>query len=121
MAQTVSDLGLQPTKGAKGHDDRHFKESENRRKVQTLSQIESAQQLQSSLPPPSRSYTKSLELQEIGQIFDQETQRMWNIDVREPGLADGIGTLEILSYLHHELLRLRQCKILDRYWKGSGA
>ena len=120
MAQTVFDLGLQPTKRAKGQADRHLKRSENQRKVQTANQIESAQQLQSSLLPLPKSYTKPLGLQEIGKIFDQETQRMWDIDLRERGLADGTETREMLSQLHHELFRVNQCKILDRYWKRSG-
>ena len=45
---------------------------------------------------------------------------MWNIDLRERGWADGIQTRETLSQLHHELFRVNQCKILDRYWKRSG-
>ena len=45
---------------------------------------------------------------------------MWNIDLRERGWADGIETRETLSQLHHELFRVNQCKVLDRYWKKSG-
>lgn len=120
MSQSVLDLGLQPTKRAKGQAYRRLKKSENQRKVQTANQLDSAQQLQLFLPPPSSPHTKPLGLQEIGQIFDQETQRMWDIDLRQRGLADGIETRDKLSRLHHELFRVNQCKILDRYWRSSG-
>lgn len=120
MPQSVLDLGLEPTKRAKGQAYRRLKKSESQRKVQTANQLDSAQQLQLFLAPPSSQYTKPLGLQEIGQIFDQETQRMWDIDLRQRGLADGIETRDKLSRLHHELFRVNQCKILDQYWRRSG-
>lgn len=39
---------------------------------------------------------------------------MWNIGLRERGLADGIETRGTLSRLYHELFRVNQWKILDR-------
>ncbi len=117
MAQSVLDLGLQPTKRAKAQAERRQKESADQAKVQTANQLESAQQLQSYHLPASSLSIKPLGLQEIGQIFDQETRRMWNIDLRQRGLVDGFETRDKLSQLYHELFRVNQCKILDRYWR----
>ena len=120
MPQSVLDLGLQPTKRAKAQAFRRQKDSEDQTKFQTANQIESAQQLQCFLPPPSCPCTKPLGLQEIGHIFDQETQRLWDIDLRQRGLVDGVKTRDKLSQLHHELFRVNQCKILDQYWRKTG-
>ena len=120
MSRSVLDLGLRPTKRAKAQAIRRQRNSEDQTKAQAANQIESAQQLQLLLPPPSTPHTKPLGLQEIGLIFDQETKRMWQIDLRQRGLLDGIKTRDQLSQLHHELFRVNQYRILDRYWRRTG-
>ena len=120
MSRSVLDLGLQPTKRAKAQAIRRQRKSEDQTKGQAANQIESAQQLQLLLPPPSNPHAKPLGLQEIGLIFDQETQRMWQIDLRQRELPDGIRTRHQLSELHHELFRVNQYRILDRYWRRAG-
>ena len=120
MSRSVLDLGLQPTKRAKAQADRRQRKSEEQTKAQAANQLESAQRLQSSLAPPSNPDPKPLGLQEIGQMFDQETERMWEIDLRQRGLVDGTTTRDQLSQLHHELFRVNQCRILDRYWRRAG-
>lgn len=42
---------------------------------------------------------------------------MWDIELRQRGWKDGIETQEKLSQFHHELFRVNQSKILDRYWR----
>ena len=49
-----------------------------------------------------------------------ETKRIWQIDLRQRGLPDGIKTHDQLSQLHHELFRVNQYRILDRYWRRAG-
>ena len=120
MSRSVLDLGLRPTKRAKAQAIRRQRNSEDQTKTQAAHQIESAQQLQLLLPPPSATHAKPLGLQEIGLIFDQETKRMWQIDLRQRGLPDGIKTRDQLSQLHHELFRVNQYRILDRYWRRAG-
>ena len=120
MSRSVLDLGLRPTKRAKAQAIRRQRNSEDQTKAQAANQIDSAQQLQLLLPPPSTPHTKPLGLQEIGLIFDQETKRMWQIDLRQRGLLDGIKTRDQLSQLHHELFRVNQYRILDRYWRRAG-
>ena len=120
MSRSVLDLGLRPTKRAKAQAIRRQRKSEDQTKAQAANQIESAQQLQSLLPPPSNPHAKPLGLLDIGLIFDQETERMWQIDLRQRGLPDGINTPDQLSQLHHELFRVNQYKILDRYWRRAG-
>ena len=120
MSCSVLDLGLRPTRRAKAQAIRRQRDSEDLAKAQAANQIESAQQLQYSLPSPSNPRAKPLGLQEIGLIFDQETQRMWRIDLKQRGLPDDLKTRDQLSQLHHELFRVNQYRILDRYWRRAG-
>ena len=119
MSRSVLDLGLRPTKRAKAQAIRRQRKSEDQTKGQAANQSESAQQLQSLLSPPSIPHAKPLGLQDVGLIFDQETERMWQIDLRQRGLLGGINTPDQLSQLHHELFRVNQYKVLDRYWRRA--
>ena len=119
MSRSVLDLGLRPTKRAKAQAIRRHRNSEGQTNTHVANQIQSAQQLQSSRPPPPNPHAKPLGLQEIGLIFDQETERMWEINLMQSGLSDGMKTRHQLSQLHHELFRVNQYKILDRYWQRS--
>ena len=76
MSRSVLDQGLRPTRRAKAQA--ICRKSEDQTNVQAANQIESAQQLQFLLPPPSNPHAKPLGLQDIGLIFDQETESVAN-------------------------------------------
>lgn len=72
------------------------------------------------LGPPPCPGIKPLGLQEIGNIFGQEKDRLWDIDLRRRVLKDGVATRDKLCQLCHELVRVNQCKMLDHYWIKAG-
>ena len=44
---------------------------------------------------------------------------MWAIGLSRRGLEDGTTTRDQLSQLRHELFRVNQYRILDRYWRRA--